>query len=71
MGLVACESRASKTSGDAPLTDRSDRGPDHPGSRIVGALGNLGLTRLLILGVTGLTLLGCFASWKMRAVESL
>jgi hypothetical protein len=47
----------------------ADREPTTPGSRNVGALRSLGLTRLLILGVTGLTLLACLAYLVMRAVE--
>jgi flagellar M-ring protein FliF len=53
----------------ADVDSTADREPTTPGSRIVGALRSLGLTRLLILGVTGVTLLACFAYLVMRAVE--
>ena len=53
----------------ADVDSTADREPTTPGSRIVGALRSLGLTRLLILGVTGVTLLACLAYLVMRAVE--
>jgi flagellar M-ring protein FliF len=50
----------------APTVSRE---PTTPGAQIQGALRSLGLSRLLVLGLTGLTLLACFAYLVVRALE--
>jgi flagellar M-ring protein FliF len=47
----------------------AEQDPPTPGARVLGALRQLGLARLLVLSATGLTLVAFFAYLLLRAIE--